>query len=365
MNLTEKRILVTGGSGFLGSYVCEELQRRGMSAGLGISTFQATTRGYDLTIEADVTRMFNKVQPNVVIHCAAYCGGIGLNQAEPIKMLNQNIAMNANIVQACLGFGVEKLVAIGSVCAYPKETPVPFKESYIWDGYPEATNAPYGIAKRVLLTQCQIYREKYGLNAVYLLPANLYGPRDDFDLATAHVIPALIHRIIDARQAGDKSVTIWGDGTPTRDFLYVEDAAQAVVDAAEKYDGCEPLNIGTGEETSISNLTAQICALTGYHGFLNLDKKKPNGQLRRALDSALAKKAIGYEPKTKLADGLAKTIKWYEETNHIVRPVEVKAARVELKPVEVPPPSVSTDSIAPTEPVPVVITETIVPGDSP
>lgn len=325
MNLSDKRILVTGGTGFLGSHVCAELRLRGMKPGLVAGAYQAVGRGFDLTSQAAATRLFAKVNPHVVIHCAAYCGGIGLNQATPAKMLHDNLLINTHVLQACVAFNVQKIVAIGSVCAYPKDAPLPFKESDVWNGYPEETNAPYGLAKRILLAQCQAYRQEFGLNAVYLLPANLYGPRDNFDLQTSHVIPALIRKVIEARQAGEKSITIWGDGSPTRDFLYVEDAARAIVDAAEKYDGCEPVNIGTGAETSIRDLADEVCTIAGFKGLGKCDPSKPNGQRQRVLDCTRAKEAIGFTSQWSLLNGLQRTIDWYEAANNIVRPGKTQA----------------------------------------
>lgn len=331
MNLNDKRILVTGGTGFLGSHVCDELQRRGLKSGLGVGTYQAVGRGFDLTSQAAATRLFAKVNPHVVIHCAAYCGGIGLNQQTPAKMLHDNLLINTHVLQAAVAFNAQKVVAIGSVCAYPKDTPVPFKETDLWNGYPEETNAPYGLAKRILLTQCQAYRQEFGLNAIYLLPANLYGPRDNFDPGTSHVIPALVRKVIEARQSGAESITLWGDGTPTRDFLYVEDAARAIVDAVENYDSAEPLNVGTGVETSIETVASTIAALADYQGFLNRDSSKPNGQPRRVLDCSRME-SFGFSPRVGLSLGVVKTIMWYERANNIARPAPVDPETI----VEVP-----------------------------
>ncbi|NPA26295.1 MAG: GDP-L-fucose synthase [Chloroflexi bacterium] len=300
-----KRVTVTGGAGFLGSYVVEELRRRGAE-----DIFIPRKRDYDLVQHEAVLRLLHDAQPDIIIHLAANVGGIGANRKRPAEFFYDNLMMGVQLMHEAWRHGVQKFVAIGTVCAYPKYTPVPFKEEDLWNGYPEETNAPYGLAKKMLLVQAQAYRQQYGFNAIYLLPANLYGPRDNFDLETSHVIPAMIRKFVTAKERGGP-VVLWGDGSPTREFLYAGDAAEAIVEATEKYDGPEPVNIGTGEEISIRRLAETIAQMVGYEGDIVWDTTKPNGQPRRKLDTSRAKAYFGWEAKTPFEEGLRKTIDWY------------------------------------------------------
>jgi GDP-L-fucose synthase len=297
------RALVTGGAGFLGSFLVERLQERGDEA------FVPRRAEYDLTRWDDTERLFEKARPEVVFHLAAEVGGIGANRANPGRYWFANLTMGTNVLELSRRHEVRKLLLAGTVCAYPKHTPTPFSEDDLWNGYPEKTNAPYGVAKKSLLIGAQAYREQYGLDSVYLLPANLYGPRDNFDLETSHVVPALIRKMV----AGTERVVLWGDGSPTREFLYVEDAADAFVRAADGYSGAEPLNIGTGAEISIAELAATIAELTGFDGETVWDSSMPNGQPRRRLDTSRAKALLGWQAATPLRDGLERTIAWYRE----------------------------------------------------
>ena len=303
-----KRVTVTGGAGFLGSFVVAELQKRGAT-----DIFVPRSKDYDLVKHEDVVRMLEDAQPDVIIHLAAHVGGIGANRLHPAEFFYDNLMMGVQLMHEAWKRGVEKFVAIGTVCAYPKFTPVPFKEDDLWNGYPEETNAPYGLAKKMLLVQAQAYRQQYGFNAIYLLPVNLYGPRDNFDLESSHVIPALIRKMIEAQERGDRNVVLWGDGSPTREFLYVEDAAEGIVQAAEKYDGPEPVNLGSGQEISIKDLAEIIAEQTGFQGELVWDTTKPNGQPRRALDVSRAKRYFGWEAKTSFPEGLKRTVAWFRE----------------------------------------------------
>ena len=298
-------ILVTGGHGFLGSYVVEKLRARGHRV------FAPTHSLYDLRDPKHVEAMVDAVRPDKVIHLAASCGGIGANQKNSGKFFYDNILMGVNLMEAARLNGVSKFVQVGTVCSYPKHCPVPFKEEGIWDGYPEETNAPYGIAKRALLTMAQAYREQYSFNTVYLIPTNLYGPRDNFDPETSHVIPALIRKFVDAKRRGLKEIEVWGDGTATREFLYVEDAADAIVTATEKYDSGEPVNIGSGREIDIMALTSKIGRIAGFEGSVRFDTSKPNGQPRRRLDCTRALKEFGWASSTPLREGLRNTVEWY------------------------------------------------------
>ncbi len=306
-----KRVTVTGGAGFLGSFVVAELQKRG-----AIDIFVPRSKDYDLVKHADVVRLVEDARPDVIIHLAAHVGGIGANRLHPAEFFYDNLMMGVQLMHEAWKRGVEKFVAIGTVCAYPKFTPVPFKEDDLWNGYPEETNAPYGLAKKMLLVQAQAYRQQYGFNAIYLLPVNLYGPRDNFDLETSHVIPALIRKMIEAQERGEKHVVLWGDGSPTREFLYVEDAAEGIVQAAEKYNGPEPVNLGSGQEISIKDLAETIADLTDFQGEIVWDTTKPNGQPRRALDVSRAKKYFGWEAKTSFPEGLRRTVAWFREHRH-------------------------------------------------
>lgn len=307
MNWSNKRICVTGGAGFLGSFVVEELHRRGAQ-----NVFVPRSAEYDLTTEAGVSRLFHDARPEVMIHLAAVVGGIGANKENPGWFFYANAMMGIQLIEYARRHNVEKSVIVGTICAYPKFTPVPFREEDLWDGYPEETNAPYGIAKKALLVQCQAYREQYGMNAVYLLPVNLYGPRDNFDPRSSHVIPALIRKCLEAKERGDSELHAWGDGTPTREFLYVEDAARGIVMAAERYNGSEPVNLGSGMEISIRELTETIARFCEFEGEIVWDVDKPNGQPRRQLDVSRAKAAFGFQATTAFEDGLRKTIEWYE-----------------------------------------------------
>ncbi len=304
------RLLVTGGAGFLGSRVCHLLRLRGLAADRLIVPRR---RDYDLTDAAAVERLYAEARPDVVIHLAAEVGGIGANRANPGRYFYANLAMGLHLIEHARRAGLKKFVQIGTICAYPKHTPVPFREDDLWTGYPEETNAPYGVAKKSLLVMCQAYREQYGLNAVYLLPVNLYGPGDNFDLDTSHVIPAIIRKCVEARRRGDERIVCWGDGSPTREFLYVEDAAEGIVLAAERYDGGEPVNLGSGREIAIHDLVAMIARLTGFDGRIEWDTTKPNGQPRRCLDTSRARERFGFTARTELEVGLRRTIDWYLE----------------------------------------------------
>src|SRR5579884_3508830 len=280
MNLAGKRICVTGGGGFLGSFVAEALRERGCR-----EVFIPRRRDYDLTTIQGVQQMFETARPQVLFHLAAVVGGIGANRANPGRFFYENAVMGIQLLEYARRYNVEKTVVVGTVCAYPKFTPVPFREDDLWNGYPEETNAPYGVAKKMLLVQCQAYRQQYGLNAVYLLPVNLYGPRDNFDLESSHVIPAMIRKFVEARARGESRVVLWGDGSPTREFLHVRDAARGIVLAAERYDGAEPVNLGSGREVRIIELATLLKEMTGYRGAIVWDADKPNGQPRRCLDT--------------------------------------------------------------------------------
>jgi len=304
-----KRVCVTGGAGFLGSFVLAALQQRGAT-----QVFVPKIEEYDLVNPADIQRMYDEARPDIIIHLAALAGGIGANRARPADFFYINLMMGVQLMHEAWRRGVEKFVAIGTVCAYPKFTPIPFREENIWDGYPEETNAPYGLAKKMLLVQAQAYREQYGFNAIYLLPVNLYGPRDNFDLQTSHVIPALIRKYIDAQEKGQKEVVLWGDGSPTREFLYAGDAADGILTAAERYNGSEPVNLGSGQEMRIKDLSELIARLTGYQGKLVWDTSQPNGQPRRALDTSRAAEYFGWRASVPFEEGLRQTIAWYRES---------------------------------------------------
>lgn len=301
------RVCVTGGDGFLGSYVVKQLYARGAK-----DIFVPSHREYDLVEPTAIKRMLDNAQPDIVIHLAAQVGGVGANRARPAEFFYNNLMMSVPLMHLAWKSGVTKFVAIGTVCAYPKYTPIPFKEEDLWNGYPEETNAPYGLAKKMLLVQAQAYRQQYGFNAIYLLPVNLYGPGDNFDPETSHVIPALIRKCIEARERGDDHIVAWGDGSPTREFLYVEDAAEGIVLATERYDGAQPVNLGSSYEISIKELTEMIAHLTGFKGKIIWDTTKPNGQPRRKLDTGRAERFFGFKSHTAFLDGLKKTIEWYE-----------------------------------------------------
>ena len=301
-----RRVCVTGGAGFLGSFLIEKLRQHGAS-----EIFVPTIENYNLVELDEIRRMLNDARPDTIIHLAALAGGIGANRSRPADFFYINLMMGVQLMHEAWKFGVEKFVGIGTICAYPKFTPLPFKEENLWDGYPEETNAPYGLAKKMLLVQAQAYREQYGFNAIYLLPVNLYGPRDNFNLVTSHVIPALIRKCIEAQTRGDKEVILWGDGSPTREFLYVEDAAEGITLAAEHYNGSEPVNLGSGYEISIKDLAELIARLTGFSGRLVWDTSKPNGQPRRALDVSRAEQFFGFRARMPFEEGLRRTIEWY------------------------------------------------------
>ena len=305
MNLADKRVVVTGGAGFLGGYVVRELDRRGCRA------MVPRKAQYDLTRERDAQRMYADLRPDAIIHLAAVVGGIGANRESPGRFFYDNVMMGALTLEHARRHGVEKFVGVGTICAYPKLAPVPFAEHDLWNGYPEETNAPYGIAKKMLLVQGQAYRKQYGFNAIHLLPVNLYGPRDNFDPASSHVIPALIRKCVDAADTGATEVICWGTGQATREFLYVEDCAAAIVAATVHYDGAEPVNIGAGFEISIRDLATLIADLAGYRGRLRFDSSKPDGQPRRSLDVTRARDAFGFRATTNFREGLRRTIDWY------------------------------------------------------
>jgi GDP-L-fucose synthase len=304
----DRSVCVTGGSGFLGSFIVEQLQGRGAR-----EIFVPRSAEYNLVDGEAVRRLLADARPDVIIHAAALAGGIGANRARPADFFYDNLMMGVQLMNEASKHGVEKFVTLGTICAYPKFTPIPFKEDDLWEGYPEETNAPYGLAKKMLLVQGQAYREQYGFNTIYLLPVNLYGPRDNFDLATSHVIPALIRKCLEAQARGDDHIMVWGDGSPTREFLYVEDAAAGVILSAERYDGEEPVNLGSGNEISIKELVETIARLTGFTGRLIWDTAKPNGQPRRALDVSRAAEYFGFRAQMPFEEGLRRTIAWYRE----------------------------------------------------
>jgi GDP-L-fucose synthase len=306
--LEDKRVIVTGGAGFLGSYITEKLKVRGCR-----EIFIPRKADYDLTCEIDVERLYRDTKADIVIHLAAVVGGIGANQKNPGKYLYNNLVMGAMLIEHARRNNIKKFVAIGTICAYPKFTPVPFKEEDLWNGYPEETNAPYGLAKKMMLVQSQAYREQYGFNSIFLLPVNLYGPRDNFNLDSSHVIPALIRKCVEAIYRKDKEIVVWGTGKPTREFLYVEDCARGILLATEHYNKSEPINLGSGMEISIKDLTELIARLTGFSGKIIWDATKPDGQPRRRLDTSKAEKEFGFKTKTDFEEGLKKTIEWYKK----------------------------------------------------
>ena len=301
-----RRVVVTGGAGFLGSFVVERLHQLRTAA-----VFVPRSHDSDLRHRNDIQRVLAEAQPHIVIHLAARVGGIGANRAYPAEFLYDNLMMGTQLFHECWRSGVEKFVAIGTVCAYPEHTPVPFKEEHLWDGYPEKTNAPYGLAKKMLLVQSQAYRQQYGFNSIFLLPVNLYGPHDRFDLESSHVIPALIRKCLEAQQRGDDHIVAWGDGSPTREFLYVEDATEGILLAAERYNRSEPVNLGSAYEISIGDLLEMIARLTGFDGKIVWDTSKPNGQPRRKLDTMRAERYFGFRAHTPFEEGLRQTIEWY------------------------------------------------------
>jgi GDP-L-fucose synthase len=316
MQWSDKRVVVTGGAGFLGSFVVENLRQRGCN-----NVFVPRSAEFDLRERDHIIRLYKEVKPHIVLHLAAVVGGIGANQANPGRFFYDNAIMGIQLIEYARLAGVEKFVALGTICAYPKFSPVPFKEDDLWNGYPEETNAPYGLAKKMMLVQAQSYRQQYGFNAIYLLPVNLYGPRDNFDLQTSHVIPALIRKFVEANDSGAQEVVLWGDGSPTREFLYVEDAAEGVLLATERYAEPLPVNLGTGEEVSIKTLAEMIAAEVNYKGRFVWDTTKPNGQPRRGLDVTRAKQLFGFEAVHRLRDGIPKTVAWFMDHRDSLRQV--------------------------------------------
>jgi GDP-L-fucose synthase len=314
IDLKDKRICITGGAGFLGSHLIDNLKARGCT-----SLFVPTIEEYDLTTEDGIIRMYDDGKPDIVIHLAAVVGGIGANREHPGSFYYKNLIMGAMLIEHARLRNIEKFVAIGTICAYPKFTPVPFKEDDLWNGYPEETNAPYGIAKKGMLVQLQAYREEYGFKGIFLLPVNLYGPRDNFDLQSSHVIPALIRKCVEAKENGDKEVVCWGTGSATREFFYVEDAAEAIALATERYDGSEPVNLGAGFELSIKDLAEMIAEKSGFTGTLTWDASKPDGQPRRCLDVSRARDCFGFTASTSFEEGMQKTIEWYTAHKDITK----------------------------------------------
>ncbi len=304
-----RSVVVTGGAGFLGSHVVDALKARGAG-----KVFVPQVEEYDLRQVSVIQRLLKDARPNMVIHLAAKVGGIGANREHPAEFFYDNLIMGVQLFDECWKAGVEKLVLLGTVCAYPKFTPVPFREEDLWNGYPEETNAPYGLAKKMLLVQSQSYRQQYGYNSIFLLPVNLYGPRDNFHPDSSHVIPALIKKCVEARDRGDAFIEAWGDGSPTREFLYVRDAAEGICLASERYNKSEPVNLGSAFEISIKDLTETVARQTGFKGEIRWDKTKPNGQPRRKLDTSRAEKEFGFRSKTTFEEGLRETVRWYETT---------------------------------------------------
>jgi len=305
-SLRAKRVLVTGGAGFLGSHVVRKLEERGCK-----EVFVPRSSVYNLIEMEAVKRLYKDFRPDVVVHMAARVGGIGANMRNPGSFFYENLMMGVQMMEQGRLSGVQKFVAIGTICAYPKFAPVPFKEEDLWNGYPEETNAPYGLAKKMLLVQSQAYRQQYNFNSIFLLPVNLYGPGDNFDPESSHVIPALIRKVVEAKLRGERRIVAWGTGKPTREFLYVDDAAEGIVLATEKYEKSEPVNLGAGFEISIKKLAELICELAGFDGVIEWDASKPDGQPRRCLDTSRAKKEFGFEARSGFKEGLRRTIDWY------------------------------------------------------
>ena len=312
----DSRVVVTGGAGFLGSFVVEKLRARGCR-----EVFVPRSADCDLRDRDSIVRLYEETRPDIVIHLAAVVGGIGANRDNPGRFFYDNAIMGIQLIEYARQMGVKKFVATGTICAYPKFTPIPFHEDALWDGYPEETNAPYGLAKKMMLVQTQAYREQYGFNGIFLLPVNLYGPRDNFDLHSSHVIPALIRKCAEAKNAGRSEIVLWGDGTPTREFLYVEDAAEGILLAAERYSGDLPVNLGTGEEIAIRDLAQVVASEVGFVGEIIWDTSKPNGQPRRCLDVSRARELFGFQAADDLRSGIAKTVAWFRQHDQELREV--------------------------------------------
>lgn len=319
----EKSVMVTGGAGFLGSHLVEELQSRSDS----VEVFVPRSSEYDLREPANIRRALQTSDADIILHLAATVGGIGANRKNPGEYFYDNSVMGIELIEQARQFNVEKTTILGTICAYPKHTPIPFEEENLFNGYPEETNAPYGIAKKALLTQAKAYRRQYGFNSIYLLPVNLYGPRDNFDLETSHVIPAIIRKCVEAREQGHEAITAWGTGEPTREFLYVRDAARGILDATESYDQSAPVNLGSEREICIRELVELIADLTGFEGDIEWDTSKPDGQPRRKLDTSRARERFGWEARTSLEDGIKRTIEWYEANRADIVRTEQEAGR--------------------------------------
>jgi GDP-L-fucose synthase len=309
--LVTKRVCVTGGAGFLGSYVVDKLNQLGCS-----NPFVARSQDYDLRDRASICRMYDDARPDIVIHLAATVGGIGANLKNPGKFFYDNLMMGVQLMDEAKERRIEKFVALGTICAYPKYAPIPFSEDDLWNGYPEETNAPYGLAKKMLLVQARAYREQYGFNSIYLLPVNLYGPRDNFNPQTSHVVAALIKKCIDAKRSGERQIVVWGTGTQTREFLHAEDCAEGILMAAERYNKPDPINLGTGQEISIRELVSMIVRLTKFEGEVLWDHTKPDGQPRRCLDTSRAEREFGFRARISLEDGIRQTIEYYQSLIH-------------------------------------------------
>lgn len=322
INWSKQRVVVTGGSGFLGSHVVNALEQRGAG-----DIFVPLHQDYDLRYQSAILELLNDARPTMIIHLAASVGGIGANRAHPAEFFYDNLLMGTQLLHESWRAGVAKFVAIGTVCAYPKYTPIPFREEDLWNGYPEETNAPYGLAKKMLLVQSEAYRQQYDYNSIFLLPVNLYGPGDSFDLESSHVIPALIRKCLEAEQQGHDEIVAWGDGSPTREFLYVEDAAEGIVLAAERYNRSEPVNLGSGYEISIKELLTTIARHTGYSGQITWDTTKPNGQPRRALNTDRAWQYFEFRATTDFDEGLQKTVAWYRQTLSFSEPADTAPSR--------------------------------------
>jgi GDP-L-fucose synthase len=312
MQFLDKHVVVTGGAGFLGSAVVDTLRSKGYR-----NIFVPRSKEYDLRDQHMIVRLYETARPQVLIHLAAVVGGIGANRENPGSFFYDNAVMGIQMLEYARRFSVEKFVAVGTICAYPKFASIPFREEELWNGYPEETNAPYGLAKKMMLVQAQAYRQQYGFNSIYLLPVNLYGPADNFDLNTSHVIPALIRKCVEAKEQNAENILLWGDGSPTREFLYVDDAAEGIVLATERYNGSEPVNLGTGEEIAIRDLAALVAAQVGFGGQITWDTTKPNGQPRRCLETSRAQEYFGFRAKRKLREGITRTVAWYVSSRQV------------------------------------------------